>query len=60
MSLNIQMAIKRDILIIRLRGELDQAVTENLKVRVSEVIDKYYIKNLILNLKNCNLWIAVE
>lgn len=49
MSLNIQMAIKKDILIIRLRGELDQAVTENLKVRVSEVIDKYYIRNLILN-----------
>lgn len=49
MSLNIQMAIKKDSLIIRLRGELDQAVTENLKVRVSEVIDRYCIKYLILN-----------
>ena len=49
MGLNIQMAIRKNRLFIRLVGELDQAVTENLKVRVSEVIDKYMIKNVIIN-----------
>ena len=52
MALNIQMAIKKNLLFIRLRGELDQSSTENLKFRVSEVIDKYYIKHIILNLEN--------
>ena len=42
------MAVKKDILIIRLRGELDQAVTENLKVRVSEVIDNIDIISTVL------------
>lgn len=49
MALNIQMAVKKNMLFVRLSGELDQGVTENLKIRVSEVIDKYQIKNLILN-----------
>lgn len=49
MGLNIQMAIRKNKLFIRLVGELDQAVTENLKVRVSEVIDKYMIKHVIIN-----------
>lgn len=45
------MAIKRNILFIRLRGELDHAATDGLKIRVSEIVDKYYIKHLILNLE---------
>jgi stage II sporulation protein AA (anti-sigma F factor antagonist) len=49
MSLNLQLAIRKNVLFIRLRGELDQAVTENLKIRVSEVIDKYAIKDVIMN-----------
>lgn len=51
MALNIQMAIRRNRLFIRLVGELDQAVTENLKIRVSEIIDKYMIKHVIINLE---------
>lgn len=54
MALNIQMAIKKNRLFIRLSGELDQAVTENLKIRVSEVIDKYVIKHLIINFEKLN------
>ena len=41
MSLSLQMAIKRNILFIRLRGELDQASVEGLKYRVTEVLNKY-------------------
>ena len=44
MALNMQMAIRKNRLFIRLSGELDQAVTENLKIKVSEVVDKYMIK----------------
>ena len=49
MALNMQMAIRKNRLFIRLSGELDQSVTENLKIRVSEIIDKYMIKHLIIN-----------
>ena len=35
MALNMQMAIRKNRLFIRLSGELDQAVTENLKIKVS-------------------------
>lgn len=44
-----QMAIRKNRLFIRLSGELDQAVTDNLKIKVSEIIDKYMIKHVIIN-----------
>lgn len=50
MALNMQMAIRKNRLFLRLVGELDQAVTENLKIRVSEIIDKYMIKHVIINM----------
>lgn len=50
MALNMQMAIRKNRLFLRLTGELDQAVTENLKIRVSEIIDKYMIKHVIINM----------
>lgn len=50
MGLSVQMALKKNVLIIRLKGELDQATASNLKYRVSEVIDKYRIKNLVINM----------
>ena len=40
MAIHIQMAIRKNRLFVRLKGELDQAVTEKLKVRISELIDK--------------------
>ncbi len=52
MGLSVQMALKKNILIIRLKGELDQASVNTLKYRVSDVIDKYRIKHLIINLKD--------
>lgn len=54
MAINIQMSIRKNKLFIRLVGELDQAVTEKLKVRLSEVIDKYEIKFLIFNFEKLN------
>ncbi|MBQ8293125.1 MAG: anti-sigma factor antagonist [Bacilli bacterium] len=51
MGLNVQMALKKNVLIIRLKGELDQSSVTNLKYRVSEIIDKYHIKNLVINMQ---------
>jgi len=47
--LNVQMLIKKDILYVRLDGELDQHTVENLRVRITELIEKYQIKYLVLN-----------
>ncbi len=51
MGLSVKMALKKNMLIIRLNGELDEASSENLKYQVSEVIDRYRIKNLVINMK---------
>lgn len=51
MSLSVQMSVKSSTLIMRLSGDLDQASIESLKRKVVEIIDKYYIKNLIINLE---------
>ena len=54
MALHIKMEIRKNRLFVRLKGELDQAVTEKLKVRISELIDKYEIKYLIFNFEKVN------
>lgn len=51
MSLSVQMSVRSSTLVMRLSGELDQASAESLKRRVVDIIDKYYIKNLIINLE---------
>ena len=52
MSLNVQMTVRSSTLVMRLSGDLDQASSESLKRRVVDIIDKYYIKNLIINLEH--------
>ena len=52
MSLSVQMTVRSSTLVMRLSGDLDQASSENLKRRVVDIIDKYYIRNLIINLEN--------
>lgn len=52
MTLNVQIFIKKYILYCRLDGELDQNTAETLRIRVSELIDKYSIRYLVLNFKN--------
>ena len=54
MAVNIQMSIRKNMLFVRLKGELDQAVTEKLMIRISELIDKYEIKYLIFNFEKLN------
>lgn len=54
MGLKVQMAIKKNRLVIRLDGELDQSNVEELKKKVCEIIKKYSIVNLVFNLEKLN------
>lgn len=52
MGLSIQMAIKKNRLVIRLDGELDQSNVDELKKKVCNIIKKYSIVNLVFNFEN--------
>ena len=49
MLLTCQIAIKKDVLRLRLEGELDQSSVKDLKERVVELLERYKIRYLILN-----------
>lgn len=51
MSLVINLETKKDVLLIRLKGELDHHTAENLRNQVSEKIEKNNIHHIILNLE---------
>ncbi|QVK20338.1 anti-sigma factor antagonist [Mycoplasmatota bacterium] len=52
MALNVHLVVKKGSLFIKLVGEMDQHTTENFKLRLIELMDKYSIKNLIFNMKD--------
>lgn len=52
MSLNVGVYVKKDILILRLKGELDDVSVTDLRLRIAHYIDDYQIKHLVLNLKD--------
>lgn len=54
MGLNVGVYVKRDILILRLKGELDDISVSDLRMRISNYIDNYNIKYLVLNLQDLN------
>ncbi len=47
-----QIFIRKHILYVRLNGELDSSVANGLRIKISELIDNYNIKFLILNCKD--------
>ncbi|HHY71694.1 MAG TPA: anti-sigma F factor antagonist [Bacillus bacterium] len=51
MSLIINLETKKDVLLIRLKGELDHHTAENLRNMVSEKIEKNNIHHIVLNLQ---------
>ena len=51
MKLNVQMSVRGSTLIMRLKGDLDQCSIDNLKRKSIDIIDKYYIKNIVVNLE---------
>ncbi|MDE6241467.1 MAG: anti-sigma factor antagonist [Anaeroplasmataceae bacterium] len=50
MGLNVGVYVKKDILILRLKGELDDVSASDLRTRVANYIDSYKINHLVLNL----------
>lgn len=47
--LNVGVYVKKDVLILRLKGELDDISVSDLRGRVSKYIDDYHIKHLVIN-----------
>ncbi len=54
MGLNVGVYVKKDILILRLKGELDDVSVTDLRLRISNYINNYNIKYLVLNLQELN------
>lgn len=51
MALNVGVFIKKEVLILRLKGELDEVSVSSLRAKISNYIDDYKIKHLVLNLE---------
>ncbi len=52
MGLSVNICIKKNTIIARLNGELDESSITELRVKLNEVINKYDINNIIFNMKN--------
>lgn len=51
-SLTIELEVKHDILLVRLRGELDHHTAEELRTKLTETIENQKIMHIVLNLEN--------
>lgn len=51
MGLNSTFAVKEDVLIVRLSGELDHHEAELLRKKWKKVMDKHKVKHVVLNLE---------
>ena len=51
MGLNVGVYVKSDVLILRLKGELDDVTVKDLRFKISNYIDDYKIKHLIINME---------
>ena len=54
MGLTVGVYFKKDILILRLKGELDEISVSDLRMKISNYIDSYKINHLVINLKELN------
>jgi stage II sporulation protein AA (anti-sigma F factor antagonist) len=51
-SLAINLEVKKDVLCIRLSGELDHHTAEQLKEQASRLIEEHNVKHIMLNLES--------
>jgi stage II sporulation protein AA (anti-sigma F factor antagonist) len=51
-SLMMDFEVKRDVLIIRLSGELDHHTAEELREKVTDTIERESIRHIVLNLEH--------
>ena len=52
LGLRVLLQIKRKTLFIRLDGELDQSSTDEVRLKLIEVIEKYNLVNVVFNMQN--------
>ncbi|WHY84510.1 anti-sigma F factor antagonist [Neobacillus novalis] len=52
MSLNIELETKKDVLLIRLSGELDHHTADTLREKATAIIEKNDIRHIVLNLEH--------
>lgn len=52
MGLRVNLEVKHHVLCIRLEGELDHHTAEELRLRVTEAIEKESVRHILLNLGN--------
>lgn len=51
MGLGVGVSLRADILILRLKGDLDDVSVKDLRFRISKYIDDYDIKHLVINME---------
>lgn len=51
MGLSVGVYVKKNILILRLKGELDEITVGDLRLKISKYIDEYKIRHLIINVE---------
>lgn len=54
MSLNVNLFLKKRTLFVRLKGEMDQDTCTELRNKLTELIVKYDVENLVFNMKELN------
>lgn len=52
MSLNIDMEVKRDVLLIRISGELDHHTADELREQATKAIENEGIRHIVMNLEH--------
>lgn len=51
MGLTVGVYIKKNYLILRLKGELDDVTVSDLRMKISKYLDEYNIRHLVINVK---------
>ncbi len=52
MSLSVNLSIKKKTVFARLKGEMDEASTSELRGKFSEIIGRYDIENVVFNMRD--------
>ena len=54
-----QLEVKRDVPCVRLEGELDHHTAEELRTKVTDMIETHGVHHIVLSLENLSLWIVL-
>lgn len=54
MSLEVNMCVKEHTLFTRFKGELDEATVSQIKDKLTMILEKYDVKNIVFNLRKLN------